>query len=243
MIPASSLVSLHRDLVLRSRWPAMTRVRRRHVARRSMAVRAAALLFTMVVASSATLAYVRLADLTGTDALRARAETAEESLRASETQAAAQAAAQTAQAAAQASTVSRLEGRVAGLLERLETARASKVRTVVETETVVEKVIRWIPNGEGISVELTGYEGQIGIRDVQITQAYGFSDLIGIAVNKSGRTISYAQLGCTFLAEDGTVLANSMVNKLNWAPGQTWGFDCSAQVDAAGGIMRVDEMT
>ena len=243
MIPASSLVRLHQDLALRARSPAMTRMRRRPSAWRMLASRAAALLVAVVVASSATLAYVRLVDLAGTDALRARATAAEESLRASEAQAAARGADLAAQAAAQASTISLLEDRVADLLGRLETVRASKVRTVVETETVVERVIRWIPHGEGVSVEITGFEGRVGIRDVQLTQAYGFSDLIGIAVNKSSQTISYAQLGCTFLDADGKVLANAMVNKLNWAPGQTWGFDCSAQVDATGGILRVDEMS
>lgn len=125
----------------------------------------------------------------------------------------------------------------------LEKAQAAKVRTVVETKTVTKEVPRWIPNGKTVAVELTGFGSKIGIHDVQITHAYGFTDLIGIAVNKSHETVSYAQLGCTFLNADGAVVANGIVNKQSWAPGQSWGFTCSAQVDATGGILRVDEMS
>jgi uncharacterized coiled-coil protein SlyX len=146
-------------------------------------------------------------------------------------------------AAAQAGTVVGLRTRVARLQDRLAAAREAKVRTVVEERVVTEKVLRWIPDGEAVSVEMTGFQGMVGIHDVQITQSYGFSDLVGIAVNKSGATVSYAQLGCTFLDAEGRVLANAMANKQGWKPGQTWGFTCSAQVDATGGILRVDEMS
>lgn len=136
-----------------------------------------------------------------------------------------------------------LRGRVAELQRQLEALRAAKVKTVVKTETVTKTVTRWIPNGTGVEVEITGFEGMIQIHDVTLTHAYGYSDLIGIAINKSGQTISYAQLGCTFLDGEGHVLANNIDNKQNWLPGQSWGFDCSGQVDATGGILRVDEMS
>jgi hypothetical protein len=148
----------------------------------------------------------------------------------------------TQQAGRQAATISRAQDRVADLRDRLEVVEASKVRTVVETEVVTERVIRWIPNGREVSVEVTGYEGLIGIHDVQLTHAFGYSDLIGIAVNRTGQTLSYVQLGCTFLDAKGRILANQIVNRQSWAPGQTWGFSCSGQVDAEGGILRVDEM-
>jgi hypothetical protein len=130
--------------------------------------------------------------------------------------------------------IARLEGRIA-------TLRDARVRTVVEERTVTETVTRWVPNGETVTVEVTGFEGTVELRDVQLTHAYGFSDLIGIAINTSGQTISYAQLGCTFLNADGAVVANAIDNKQNWLPDQTWGFSCSAQVRATGGILRVDE--
>jgi hypothetical protein len=139
--------------------------------------------------------------------------------------------------------IAAMRDRIALLQAQIEEVRLAKVRTVVETETVTEEVVRWVPNGEGVAVEITGFEGVIGIHDVQITQAYGFTDIVGIAVNESGHTISYAQLGCTFLDEDGKVLANAITNKQGWAPEQSWGFTCSAQVDSTGGILRVDEMS
>lgn len=138
---------------------------------------------------------------------------------------------------------SALRDRVTELQQQLEALRAEKIKTVVKTETVTQTVTRWIPNGKGIEVEITGFEGMIQIHDVSLTHAYGYSDLIGIAINKSGQTISYAQLGCTFLDGEGHVLANNIDNKQNWLPGQSWGFDCSGQVDATGGILRVDEMS
>ena len=150
------------------------------------------------------------------------------------------ASATTAQSAAR---IAMMRDRITGLEARIDELRQARVRTVVETRTVTEEVVRWIPNGDGVAVELTGFEGLVGIHDVQLTQAYGFTDIVGIAVNRSGHTISYAQLGCSFLDEDGKVLANAITNKQGWAPGQSWGFTCSAQVDASGGILRVDEMS
>lgn len=143
----------------------------------------------------------------------------------------------------QAALISRLSARVTTLRARLEQVRASKVETVVQTKVVTKTVPRWVPNGKAVEVEMTGFEGLIAIHDVQLTHAYGYSDLIGIAVNKSGRTISYVELGCSFVDADGRLLANQIVNRQNWAPGQTWGFDCSGQVEATGGILRVDEMS
>ncbi len=135
-----------------------------------------------------------------------------------------------------------LAARLERLRERLAELRDAKVRTVVRTETVTETVTEYVPNGETVSVEVTGYEGMIRIYDVQLTREYGFSDLIGIAENTSGRVIAYAQLGCSFLDRDGRLLAAAMDNKQDWRPGQTWGFTCSAEVDATGGIVRVDEL-
>jgi cell division protein FtsB len=138
-------------------------------------------------------------------------------------------------------TIQALRTKVAGLQKELSALKA-RGDTVVKQETVTKTVTKWVPNGEGVHVEVTGYEGMIQLRDVQITQSYGYTDLIGIAVNTSGRTLSYAQLGCSFLDENGTVLANQIDNKQNWLPDQTWGFDCSGQVRATGGILRVDEL-
>jgi hypothetical protein len=143
----------------------------------------------------------------------------------------------------QLSLVSSLEARLSKVHDRVAEIKASKVRTVVKTEVVTKKVSRWVPDGTGIEVDTTGFEDRIAIHDVQLTRAYGYSHLIGIAINRSGETLSYAQLGCTFVDADGRLLANEMVNKATWAPGQSWGFDCSAEVDAAGGMLRVDEMT
>lgn len=133
--------------------------------------------------------------------------------------------------------------RAAKLADRVAALREAKVRTVVKTEKVTKTVAKWVPNGKKVSVEITGFEGQIAIHDVQLTHAYGYTDLIGIAINESDQTIAYTQLGCTFLDADGRVVANQITNRENWAPGATWGFVCSAQTDATGGILRVDEMT
>jgi hypothetical protein len=102
---------------------------------------------------------------------------------------------------------------------------------------------RQAPNGRGVQVEITGFEGLIEVRNVQLRPLPGFSSLVGIAVNTSGRTISFAELGCTFLDSHGAVLANGMDSKENWAPGASWGFDCNEQVLAMAGILRVDDMT
>jgi len=148
-----------------------------------------------------------------------------------------------AESAQQLSLVSSLEARLSEMHDRVAEIRASKVRTVVKTEVVTKKVPRWVPDGRGIEVDTTGFEDRIAIHDVQLTRSYGYSHLIGIAINRSDETISYAQLGCTFVDAGGRLLANEIVNRATWAPGQSWGFDCSAQVDATGGMLRVDEMT
>lgn len=141
-------------------------------------------------------------------------------------------------------TAAALAGRVEELRARLAALRERKVRTVVRTRTVTETVTEtvYVPNGEGVSVEVTGFEGMVRIYDVQLTHSYGYSDLIGIAENTSGRVIAYAQLGCSFLDRDGRLLAAGMDNKEDWRPGQSWGFVCSAEVDATGAILRVDEL-
>jgi hypothetical protein len=148
-----------------------------------------------------------------------------------------------AESAQQLSLVSSLETRLSEVHNRVAEIKASKVRTVVKTKVVTKKVRRWVPDGTGIDVDTTGFENRIAIHDVQLTRAYGYSHLIGIAINRSGETLSYTQLGCTFVDEDGRLLANEMVNKATWVSGQSWGFDCGAQVDATGGMLRVDEMT
>jgi hypothetical protein len=143
----------------------------------------------------------------------------------------------------QLSLISQLRARLSEMQDRVAEVRASRVRTVVKTKVVTKQVPRWVPSGKGIEVDTTGFQGRIEIHDVQLTKAYGYSHLIGIAINRSGETVSYTQLGCTFVDADGGLLANEMVNKASWAPGQSWGFDCSAQVDGTGGVLRVDDMT
>ena len=135
-----------------------------------------------------------------------------------------------------------LAARIEDLRARIAELRRAKVKVVTRTvtETVTETV--YVPNGEGVSVEITGFEGLVRIYDVQLTHSYGYSDLIGIAENTSGRVITYAQLGCSFLDRHGRLLAAGMDNKEDWRPGQTWGFVCSAEVDATGAILRVDEL-
>jgi hypothetical protein len=146
--------------------------------------------------------------------------------------------------AAEARKVS-LSARLAKLQGKVAELEASKVRTIVETETVTvtETVTEYVPNGKEITVEITGFEGLVEIYDVRLAHSYGYSDLIGIAENTSGEVISYAQLGCSFLDAEGRLLATGMDNKQDWQPGQSWGFVCSADVDATGGILRVDEMS
>jgi hypothetical protein len=100
----------------------------------------------------------------------------------------------------------------------------------------------FVPNGKGVTVELGGSVGLIEIHDVHLRHAYGFSDLVGIAVNTSDRDLAYVQLGCTLLDGKGRVLANVIDNRETWAAGATWGFTCSAEVDATGGIVRVDAL-
>jgi hypothetical protein len=131
---------------------------------------------------------------------------------------------------------------IAGLEARIAKLQDAKVRTVTETETVTETVTEYVPNGRRVTVEVTGFDGLVEIYDVRLTHAYGYSDLIGIAENTSGETISYAQLGCSFLDAEGGLLATGMDNKQGWRPGQSWGFVCSADVNATGGILRVDEI-
>lgn len=164
-------------------------------------------------------------------------------LRAELTQAQNELRAATASSTASSARVAELRSTIEALRIQLAELRDAKIQTVVETKTVTETVPRWVPNGKGVEVELTGFEGQVEIHDVQLTHAYGYSDFVGIAVNRSGQTVSYAQLSCTFLDADGKILANEIVNRQDWAPGQSWGFDCSGQVDATGGIVRVDEMS
>jgi hypothetical protein len=121
-------------------------------------------------------------------------------------------------------------------------AELARLRETVQQQEAAAAAAKpaLVPNGKRITVELTGYEGVVQIHDVHLTKAYGFSDLIGIAVNESGKDIAYAQLGCTLLDAKGRVLANVIDNRENWPAGASWGFDCTAEVDATGGIVRVD---
>ena len=137
----------------------------------------------------------------------------------------------------------RLHARVTELAGRVERVRASKVRTIVRTRTVTKRVPKWVPNGEGVTVETTGFRKDIAVHDVHLTNSYGYSDLVGVATNKSGRVISYAELGCTFVDADGSVVANGIANRSNWPPGASWGFDCAAETQASGGILRVHQMS
>ncbi len=138
---------------------------------------------------------------------------------------------------------SQLQTRVSSLTQRLETARDAKVKTVVNTEIVTKEVPRWVPNGKDVTVETTGFRDDVAIHDVQLTNAYGYSDLVGIATNRSGRVISYAELGCSFLDDKGAVVANGIANRSNWPPGASWGFDCAAETEATGGVLRVHQIS
>ncbi|HEU4355549.1 MAG TPA: FxLYD domain-containing protein [Actinomycetota bacterium] len=135
-----------------------------------------------------------------------------------------------------------LRATIAGLQARIAKLEDARIRTVVETETVTETVTEYVPNGKDVTVEITGFDGLVEVYDVRLTHSYGYSDLIGIAENTSGETISYAQVGCSFLDAKGGLLATGMDNKQDWRPGQSWGFVCSADVNATGGILRVDEI-
>lgn len=132
--------------------------------------------------------------------------------------------------------LSQIESELSATLAELERVRESKKVVVTRKVPVPTRV----PNGNEISVETTGFEDVVEVFDVQLTHAYGFSDLVGIARNNGEETIAYVQIGCSFLDAKGRVLANVIDNRENWAPGATWGFDCSAEVDATGGIVRVD---
>ncbi len=235
MIPGMGLLMVQRDLYDQEMRSAPV-ARRKHRVRRVLASRAFAwTAASLLVAGAAGAAAVGIVDARG-DADRLAAE-----LTAVRAEAAAASQAATAEAGRNADLTVRVEGLQAKVAE----LKASKVRTIVETETVTvtETVTRWVPNGKEVAVELTGFEGLIKIHDVQLTHSFGYSDLIGIAVNRSGEVISYAQLGCSFLDEDGRLLASGIDNKQGWQPGQSWGFVCSADVDATGGILRVDELS
>jgi hypothetical protein len=129
------------------------------------------------------------------------------------------------------------EGQASGLRAELAEARAD-LKRLRESRTRP----RYVPNGKAITVEIGGYEGSVEIHDVHLRHAYGFSDLVGIAVNTSGRDLTYVQLGCSLLDGQGRVLANVIDNRETWPAGATWGFTCSAEVDATGGIVRVDAL-
>ncbi len=234
MLPGMGLLTVHDDE--RRREPGAAPRRTPGRVRRVLRSRTLAWVLALLVAGSAAgVAFVAIgdarrdADRLGSELAALRGESADAS-------------------GMLADAVGRNEGlrtRLAKLRAEVAQLEASKVRTVVETETVTvtETVTEWIPNGEGITVEITGFEDLIEIHDVQLTHSYGYSDLIGIAVNTSDAAISYAQLGCSFLDKDGTLLASGIDNKQSWQPGQSWGFVCSAEVDATGGILRVDELS
>ena len=132
--------------------------------------------------------------------------------------------------------LAQVEAELSATIAELERVRQSK-RVVVTKKVPVPQPV---PNGREISVETTGFEDVVEVFDVHLTHAYGFSDLVGIARNIGEESIAYVQIGCTFLDAKGRVLANVIDNREDWAPGATWGFDCSAEVGATGGIVRVD---
>jgi hypothetical protein len=226
MVPAATLIKLMEGSRDPRHTSAPTRVRSPRAHRSALRVVLGIVLIVGVAAAAASIPYVRYLGA---------------SARASELEASY--ASMTATAREQSAALYRHKTRLWLAQGELEQLRAAKISTVVETRTVTREVVRWIPSGAAVSVEVTGFEGVIALHDVQLTHAYGFTDLVGIAVNKSSETLSYAQLGCTFLDADGNVLANAMANKQAWAPHQSWGFTCSAEVDAAGGILRVDEVS
>jgi hypothetical protein len=142
-------------------------------------------------------------------------------------------------AATQAADRARLAGLQADLAAA-QTAGTGAAATSKGNGKALPAKTKWIPDGRGIVVELIGYEDVVEIHDVHLNHAYGFSDLVGIAVNKSGHELSYMQLGCSLLDTRGRVLANVIDNRETWPAGASWGFDCSAEVNATGGIVRVD---
>ncbi len=234
MMPGSALLRLHSEPESAYPMSLRTAPRKRGGLRRVLTSRWLAWFLAVAVSVTvAGLASYRIADAERVnDALAARLAATQ-----------AQIGGATEAAAGARARAAELQRQLGELRAKYAELQTSKVKTIVKETTVTETVVRWVPNGEGIEVEVTGFEGLVAIHDVQLTHAYGYSDLIGIAVNKSGETISYAQLGCSFLGPDGKLLASGMDNKQNWLPDQTWGFDCSAQVDATGGILRVDEMS
>jgi hypothetical protein len=136
-----------------------------------------------------------------------------------------------------------LQATISKLRATLSRNRIPKARTIVRREIVTRTISKWVPSGKGVTVDTTGFSTQIEIHDVQLTRALGFTDLVGIAINRSDQAISYAELGCTFVDGSGQVLANAIDNRDNWAPNAAWGFDCGAQVKAAGGTLRVNQMS
>lgn len=124
----------------------------------------------------------------------------------------------------------------------LEQVKASKIKTVTVTKTVTKTVPKWVPNGNGIEVDLSGFEGEIEIHDVQITHSYGYTSVIGIAVNKTGTKVSYVELGCSLLSSSGKLLANTYTNQTDWPANASWGFDCTEQADASGAVLRVNSL-
>jgi len=245
MLPGMGLLMVNKDLRRQEEareeepsegGPAEAPARRRRPIRRLLGSRWLAWVLVPIVALSATgVAIVVVSDARGdVDRLAADLEVVR------------------AQAAEDAAFVTASQGRNAALRARLVKLQAqvaelesAKVQTIVETETVTitETVTEYVPDGEAVTVEITGFDGIVHVYDVRLTHSYGYSDLIGIAENTSGEVISYAQLSCSFLAKDGELLATSIDNKQDWQPGQSWGFVCSADVDATGGILRVDEMS
>jgi|GEM_PF-2568600 hypothetical protein len=234
MIPGMGLLMVSKDLRALEQVEAAAPVRKPGRMRRALRSRSFAWAVALLVAVSA--AGVAAVAITGArdEADRLQSELA--ALEAAGSEAGGMLAAAEAANADLRATVARLEARIAKLED-------AKVRTVVETETVTETVTEYVPNGRRIAVEVTGFEGLVEVYDVRLTHSYGYSDLIGIAENTSGEVISYAQLGCSFLDAKGGLLASGMDNKQDWRPGQSWGFVCSADVNATGGILRVDEMS
>lgn len=135
-----------------------------------------------------------------------------------------------------------LESQLSASQAELDQVKASKIKTVVKTKTVTKTVPKWVPNGKGIEIDLSGYEGEIEIHDVQITHSYGYTSVIGIAINRTGSKVSYVELGCSLVSSSGKLLANGITNQTDWPSGASWGFDCTEQADASGAILRVDSL-
>jgi hypothetical protein len=136
-----------------------------------------------------------------------------------------------------------LRAQLASAEARASDAEAELATARVEMEGLRSlKDQRFAPNGAGITVETTGYADLVQIHDVQLTRAYGFADLIGIAVNTSGRDLEYVEIGCSLLDGEGRVMANVIDNREAWPAGASWGFTCSAEAEATGGVVRVDSV-